>query len=105
MQLLGYREGNNLHLVTSLVKATPKYSTQLHISVKWIALWASYLQEPKLVQETAQVSDDLRPSNKFLPHWVVQNQVQVALTETGFLLGQIHSGRYIKTNILLEAIN
>lgn len=96
MQLLGYRDGNNLLAVT-LELTIPTHSVQLHIFLKWITsapLWTSYLQEPKLVQETTQVSDDLRPCNKFLPHRVIQNQIQVALTEASFLLG--------KKNVQLE---
>lgn len=44
-----------------------------------------YLQESHLVQEAAKVGDDFGASREFLPHVVVENQVQVALAVSCFL--------------------
>lgn len=63
------------------------FKYQLHID-KWLTsapMWASYLQKAKLVQETTQVSDDFCPRHKLLPNRVIQNQIQVSLTEPCFL--------------------
>lgn len=48
-----------------------------------------YLQKSQLVQEAAQVCDDFGAGYKFLPHVVIENQVQVALTESCFLDAKI----------------
>ena len=45
----------------------------------------SYLQKSQLVQEAAQVCDDFGASYKLLPHVVIEDQIQVTLTETCFL--------------------
>lgn len=44
-----------------------------------------YLKESQLIQETSDICDDLGAGDKFLPHKVVQYQVQVSLTIPCFL--------------------
>lgn len=47
-----------------------------------------YLKKPKLVQKAAEISDNLGTGNKLLSHKVIKNQIQISLTEPGFLKEQ-----------------